>query len=257
MVPHGYFDDPMHNFRNLILVNVSDTIPNDTLYVYNDLWAKGQAVIALRAKHKEALLHLVERNKDFIINYFARAEKDRLIAFNKTIRHHQLSEAIGEKYNINICIPNTYIRCTPRDKNALDWIGISTDEYEMGLLFYQFPYTSQYAMTKAALLNKRDSLLRANIEGPQGSQMCTEIRFGLDEISMNVGRFKGSYVAELRGLWRTEGYSMGGPFIMRAVVDSVNSRVLVTDGFVYYPSRQQKRNLIRRLEAVMYSVELK
>jgi hypothetical protein len=54
-----------------------------------------------------------------------------------------------------------------------------------------------------------------------------------------------------------EGYAMGGPFIMRAMVDSVNSRVVVTDGFVYYPSRDKKRNLIRQLEAIMYSVSLK
>ncbi|MBE6340218.1 MAG: DUF4837 family protein [Bacteroidales bacterium] len=257
MVPHGYFDDPMHNFRNIIIVNVSDTLSADTVYLYNDLWAKGQSVVWLRAKTKESLLPLVERNKGLIVNNFVRCERERLIAFNKTIRHHQLSENIGDKYGVNICIPNTYIRCTPKDKSALDWVAVENDEYQMSFLMYEYPYTGPFAMTKAALLNKRDSLLRANIEGPQGSFMCTETRFGLDEIDMRAGRYKGSYVAEIRGLWRMEGYAMGGPFIMRAMVDSVNSRVVVTDGFVYYPSRDKKRNLIRQLEAIMYSVSLK
>ena len=257
MVPHGYFDDPMHNFRNIIIVNVSDTLRADTAYIYSDLWAKGQSVVWLRAKTKESLLPLVVRNKNMIINNFARCEKDRLVAFNKTISHHQLSENIGNKHNINICIPNTYVRCNPKNKDAFDWVGVETDEYQMSLLVYEYPYSGPYAMTKAALLNKRASLLRSNIEGPQGSFMCTETRFGLDEIDMRAGRYKGSYVAEIRGLWRMEGYAMGGPFIMRAMVDSVNSRVVVTDGFVYYPSRDKKRNLVRQLEAIMYSVSLK
>lgn len=49
---------------------------------------------------------------------------------------------------------------------------------------------------------------------------------------------------------------MGGPFLLRAVVDEDAQRVIVTDGYVFYPSREQKRNHIRSLEAIMYTLNL-
>ncbi|MCQ2205094.1 MAG: DUF4837 family protein [Bacteroidales bacterium] len=256
-VPHGYFNETMQKFRNIIDVVVNDSIKRDTVLFYEDHWARPQAFISIKASSKKNLLKLVENNHIKIVSYLSKSERDRLIAFNKRTRHMALSDEIASKWNIKINVPNTFSRCTPKNNDDMSWVRIDTDESNVNLMVYDFPYVGEGSLSVPYILNKRDSLLRANIEGPDGSYMCTEIRFGLDEIVYKSGKYHKMDVAELRGLWRMEGYAMGGPFILRAHHDTISNRILVTDGFVYYPSRDRKRNLVRQLEAIMYTLEVK
>jgi hypothetical protein len=46
---------------------------------------------------------------------------------------------------------------------------------------------------------------------------------------------------------------MGGPFVMLAELDAFRQRVVVADGYVYAPSKD-KRNFIRQVEAMIYSM---
>lgn len=255
-VPHGYFDLNMQKFRNIIDVVVHDTIKVGDVGFYENRWAKPQAYIRITAKDKTELLDLLQTEHMKIISFLLRMERVRMMTYNKSIRDIALSENVGKQWNIDICIPNLFSPCTPPDKEALSWFMLDDEDSQMGMFVYDFPYIGEGAMSKVYILNKRDSLLRANIEGPQGSYMCTEIRFGLDEIIYKSGKHKKMDVAELRGLWRMEGYPMGGPFILRAHHDTINNRVVVTDGYVYYPRREKKRNKLRQLEAVMYSLNI-
>ncbi len=59
---------------------------------------------------------------------------------------------------------------------------------------------------------------------------------------------------EMRGLWNLEGGFMGGPFISYAFIDSATTRAVVVTGFVYAP-REEKRELLRQVEALMYTVK--
>lgn len=73
--------------------------------------------------------------------------------------------------------------------------------------------------------------------------------------TFNIFEFKNNYAAEMRGLWRMENDFMGGPFVNLSVLDISNNRVIMLDGFVYAP-RFDKRNYLRQVEAIIYSLEL-
>jgi hypothetical protein len=47
---------------------------------------------------------------------------------------------------------------------------------------------------------------------------------------------------------------MGGPYISLAELDATNQRVVVAFGYVYAPSKD-KRNLLRQVEAMIYSMK--
>ena len=253
-VPHGYFTSVMSTFRNIIDIVVSDTVSTNNVAFYNNMWAQPQAYISIQANSKKALLPLLADNHIKIVSFLTKSERERQIAYNKRIAHTALCEEIANKWGVTLTIPNTFSRCMPKNKDDMSWIRIDTDESNVNLMVYDMPYVGEGSLSVPYILNKRDSLLKANIEGPDGSFMCTETRFGLDEITYLSGKHKGMDVAELRGLWRMEGYAMGGPFLLRAHHDTINNRIIVTDGFVYYPSRDKKRNLIRQLEAIMYTL---
>jgi hypothetical protein len=48
---------------------------------------------------------------------------------------------------------------------------------------------------------------------------------------------------------------MGGPFVSHARVDRPNGRVVVVEAFVYAPEKK-KRDLMRQLEASLYTLNL-
>ena len=99
---------------------------------------------------------------------------------------------------------------------------------------------------------ERDSVMKANIPGErEGMYMATDSMF-VDVEDIVV---KGEYAQEARGLWEMEGDMMGGPFVSHARVDRANGRVVVVEAFIYSPDKL-KRNLMRQMEASLYTLRL-
>ena len=94
--------------------------------------------------------------------------------------------------------------------------------------------------------------MRENIKGEQANQyMTTNPEF----VFLRNINFEGRQVLEARGLWAMKNDMMGGPFVSYSQIDSINNRVIVTEGFVYAPDKK-KRPLIRRLEAAIQTLEM-
>ena len=252
-----FFDYEMHKLRNLVMVSIADTVATDTVTFARDAWAQPQAVMYLRAKTPQRAADVLRRNHIRAISYFVKAERDRLIGYYTKHINANLMAQVQKRWDVSITIPNEYDKCNPAYADSISWFCCDTREYQDGLIIYTFPYTGAECVSKESLLNRRDVVLRANVGGPFNSVMCTERREPMDEeIVFQQGTYKGAFVSELRGLWRMDGAAMGGPFLMRAVVDTAKARVIVTDGYVFYPSREMKRNHIRSLEAIMYTLDL-
>ena len=91
--------------------------------------------------------------------------------------------------------------------------------------------------------HERHSLLRKNILGEQkGMYMRTA-----SIVSMVHGRYNS---VTIRGFWEMQNDAMGGPFV--AYWKPNGKRIVVTEVFVYAPETK-KRNLVRRLEAALYT----
>ena len=60
----------------------------------------------------------------------------------------------------------------------------------------------------------------------------------------------------IRGLWEMEGDAMGGPFVAHCWKDSVTGKTMTALAFVYAPE-MKKRNKIKQLEAVLYTMKVK
>ncbi len=255
-VPNKYFDANLHKHRNIIMLNVSDTVSLDTLRYQKDTWARPQSVVKIQAHDVQSASDVILRNEIRLMSFFTQAERDRLMNYFKRIGGADLCSELQKRWGVSMSVPNFFARCTPEHPEELTWLMSTTKEYDDGLVVYTFPYEGVESISKEALIAKRDTMLRHNVGGPQGSVMCTETREGTQEViyKYGAGKHKGLDVVEMRGLWRMDNYPMGGPFIMRAVIDTAQNRVIVTDGYVYYPSREQKRNHIRQLEAIMHTM---
>lgn len=258
-VPHAIFDPDfnMHKLRNIMIVDIADTIGTDTIAFYKETWARQQAVIRIQGKSAEAVAGVATRNEIKIVSFLVKAERDRLIKYYKHIKSGDAMADVSKRWGVSMMIPNMFDKCKPARPTTMSWFMSDTDEYSDGLMVYSYPYSGPESLTKEALIAHRDSAVYFNIIGPNNSRMITDQTYP-DEIIYKFGQKMqaGHDVAEIRGLWRMKGAAMGGPFIMRAVLDEAHNRVVVTDGYVYYPSREMKRNHIRQLEAIMYTLTL-
>ena len=132
------------------------------------------------------------------------------------------------------------------------WASTNRASADMNFVIYSYPYTDRNTFTKEFFVHKRDSVMKANIPGErEGMYMATDSMF-VDVKNIMV---KGEYAQEARGLWEMEGDMMGGPFVSHARVDRANGRVIVAEAFIYSPDKM-KRNLMRQMEASLYTLRL-
>jgi hypothetical protein len=248
-VPHEAFKEIFQTTRNIVQTRISPIVENPGVTFTDNIWAYPQATVQINARNNEEFEKLFSENSDKIIGYFLKAERDRMTVNYHKYHDKAVRNTLDQKYDILLTVPPGF-QITQESKDFV-WLRYETPEISQAIMVYWFPYTSDSTFTLNYLLNKRDSILRANVPGPtEGSYMATERR--VDPL-FHVLRHNKNYAADIRGLWRVQNDFMGGPFIMLAELDAYRQRVVVADGYVYAPSKD-KRNFIRQIEAMVYSM---
>jgi hypothetical protein len=249
-VPFRAFADIFKTSRNLMTVRVGNDVDSSGVYFTHNKYAHPQAVVMIEAKSKASLLELFKSNSDKIIGYFLKAEKDRLAQNYAKFKEKTITDKAKELFSVSLNVPPGFTIAAA--KKDFFWARFETPEISQGILIYSFPYISDSTFTLDYLKMQRNLFLKNNIPGPtKGSFMTTETEVPL---LFNTLRMDGNYAAEMRGLWKVENDFMGGPFISISVLDLLKKRVVTVEGFVYAPSKD-KRNLLRQVESMVYSVQ--
>ncbi|MDX8337572.1 DUF4837 family protein [Draconibacterium sp. IB214405] len=249
-VPHAAFKKIFRTTRNVLQTQISSNVDESGIAFTDDVWAYPQATVQIRAKTPEEFVKIFESNKDKILSYFILAEKERNTMNYKKVYEKAVYNTLDQEFGVTMKVPPGF-RIMEKKKDFL-WVQFDSPEITQGIVVYSYPYVSDSAFTVDYQLPIRDSLLKKYVPGPtDGSYMSTEKR--LEQIN-NVIKHNGNYATEMRGLWRVENDFMGGPYVALSELDVSNQRVINAFGFVYAPSKD-KRNLIRQVEAMIYSLK--
>jgi hypothetical protein len=207
--------------------------------------------VIIRANNQAEFIRLFGEHREQITSYFLKAERKRLAMNYEKYYERGIFNVVNENFNLTMKVaPGFQIA---EQKKDFIWLRYETPEISQGVILYSFPYVSDSAFTLNYQLSVRDSLLKAHVPGPvEGSYMATEKR--IDQV-YNYLEHNGNYASEMRGLWRLMNDFMGGPYVSLAVLDAAEQRVVVAFGYVYAPSKD-KRNLLRQVEAMIYSLQL-
>ena len=250
-VPREGFKSIFKSTRNIVQTFISPNVDSTGVTFQDDVWAYPQATVIVRAKTPKEFVEIFNEHKNRIMSYFVRAERERLAMNYGKYYERGIYNVLSEDFGITMKVsPGFQIADQKKD---FIWLRFETPEIAQGIVLYTFPYVSDSAFTQNYLLRVRDSVLKANVPGPtEGSYMATERRV---EQVYNILDHNGNYASEMRGLWRLRNDFMGGPYVSLAVLDVANQRVIVGYGYVYAPNKD-KRNYIREVEAMLYSMEL-
>ena len=248
--PSGMNSNMFRIMRNIIKVDIQNIYTQPKLKFSRDVYSYPQMIMTLQAPNEESLTQFVEENAQSIINFFTKAEMNREINNLREEHNLDVSRLAGEILDVDIWVPwevNKY----KKGKDFL-WASTYTEKKDMSIVLYSYPYTDVNTFTLEYFLAKRDSVMKANIPGgPEGSYMTTNH----DYVYVEDATVHGKYAQVARGLWRMQGDRMGGPFVSHSRVDEVNGRVVVAEAFIYAPE-SMKRDLMRRMEAALYTLQL-
>ena len=249
--PSGMNSNMFRIMRNIIKVDIQkNRYTQPKLKFSRDVYAYPQMVMTLQAPDEASLTQFVENNAQAIIDFFTKAEMNREINNLREEHNLDVSRLANDILGVDIWVP-WEVSKYKKGKDFL-WASTFTEKKDMSIVLYSYPYTDANTFTLEYFLAKRDSVMKANIPGgPEGSYMTTNH----DYVYVEDGTVHGKYAQIARGLWRVKGDRMGGPFVSHSRVDEVNGRVIVAEAFVYAPE-SLKRDLIRRMEAALYTLQL-
>lgn len=247
----AYYDATLKLIRNIIIVDVNPNQYTQPKFKHaKDVYAAPQSILTIQAPDEESFGEFVTENRQVIIDYFTHAEMNRQIAALEGKHSDYVATKVKSKFDCDVWVPGELTSF--KEGEDFFWAGTNTATGDRNFVIYSYPYTDKDTFTKEYFVHKRDSVMRVNIPGArEGMYMATDTLM-TDVRPISV---QGEYALEARGLWRVEGDFMGGPYVSHARLDRANQRVIVSEIFVYSPDKL-KRNLVRQMEASLYTVKL-
>lgn len=231
--------------RSLVVVNIGKSNENTAVKYKKNVYSQPQMVVYISAPTAQQLNEELPRRAKAIRALLTRSEMNNSIALMSDNRNKAMEQRVATQTGCKMLIPAD-ITAYKTAKNFI-WMQNNAPTIVKNLCVYTYPAER---LTLGRLLEKRDSMLAENIRGAQPGMFFQTVKKNL---SVEKTLERGDTLLTVRGLWEMNGDIMGGPFVAHAKLDRRNKRVNVAEAFVYAPETN-KRNLIRLLEAALYTL---
>lgn len=250
-VTHNTFGNVFKSQRNIVIAEISPHHKKPKIAAGKDIWAKPQLVISLYGADDNAIVALLKKHENRIIQMLEDMERKRLMDIYMKNQDRAIALKMQDEHKISLNIPKGYKLDV--DSSDFVWLNQESGSKIQGIIIYHYDYTDENTFTSEYLISKRDEFLKKYLSGTiKESIMTTEKEF--NPVFLQYSLRGKRYVTELRGLWKMEGgIMMGGPFVSITTLDEKRNRIVTVEGFVY-AAGYKKRNLVRQLEAIIYSL---
>lgn len=262
----GQFDDLFKSSRNILIVDINEHKYTQTkANKSRDVWSKPQAMLRVQSPSEEAFLNYWKENGETIREWFVREELARQIRFYRA-NTNKNARAKLNKQGYDMLIPEDFVLVksgkwkVESDSVDVVWCCNNKGPMRKDIVVYSYPYNAQEQFGNEAIIGMRNAVLGQLVTAQvEGSHMGTEYKH-FPPVTRSVSALRdtvgGFYGMETRGLWKIlDGEAMGGPFVSLTRLDQVNSRVVTAEVFLY-AAGQKKRNAMRQLEAILYTLEM-
>lgn len=246
--------------RRLFTKASLDKIKADpSLYVETtpNLFAKGQEVMFLFGMTEDALLAKLRQNGPALVDYFDRKERERLtVGLFKGGRAKGVSDWLQKNYKVDMQVPYGY-KLVQNEDDFL-WVRQINPSDDKSVFIYRTDYTSVDQFKRDSLIAHRNEVCRKYLfEDPEVGDTYLVTEMGVDVVPVITKEisYDGNFAVEMRGLWRTNNKSMGGPFVGYAMADPAAGKFYYVEGFAFAPGKQQ-REIVRELETILHTFKM-
>ena len=245
------FDNTFRIIRNVILVNIDKTQFSRTgMRFMRNKYAMDQIVLTFNSPSLEDFQQFCIDHKQEVVDFLTRSEMNRLIKELEKKHSKVTYDLAWQIFACRFYAPQELAEYKKGDHFL--WTSNNSATGMKNICIYSYPYEGPETFNKEYMVAKRDSVMKVNLPGENpGMYMKTDSLCTMVKPIVVHKR----YAMEMRGLWYMEHDAMGGPFVSHSRVDTETNRVVVVEGFVYAPEKM-KRDLIRRLEGSLYTLQL-
>jgi len=244
--------DMFKKHRNLFVIEINTKLKEAVVETRSDLWAKPQRVIKITAPDYTTWVEAFDKNKEGFRLLYERSERERLLTIFRPTAKVDMMEPVQKTFGFKMIIPEGFY-IAKQDQNFM-WLRKETNDFSQGLIIYQRPYRDTINFSRNSIIKVRDSLVMLHIPGPtEGSFMTTDKEF-VPPVTTKTQNFVTEFAVETRGMWNLIGDYMAGPFLSYTFVNPKNNQLITVEGYVYAPNKD-KRDHLRQLEALIYSIE--
>lgn len=249
--PVSSFTGSLQNHHNIFIVDINSSFKEPLIETKKDFWAKPQRVIKITVPNEETFLTQLDLYKEAFVELFNETERARINVAFTSVEDINIKNQLLTGFDLDLVIPKGFRTANITPNFA--WLRRDADKFEQGILIYYSAYTDTNNFNYQSLTSRRDSITKKYIPGPSANSYM-KIANTEPPVFKKI-EFKGNFAVEMRGMWELEGDFMGGPFLSYTFVDQRHNRLVTIDGFAYKPN-EEKKDLVRQLEAIIYSVQM-
>ena len=251
-VAEDYLREAYKKHRNIVYFTIDQTVDKAKVIVNHNTWAQPQMVIRINAKNEQQAIETLSKHRETIINFLLSSEFKRFQRAQKGRQNFHLSSEIERLFNISMVFPEGFIFALKKDNFV--WLRKDTKDWTQNIIIYTENYTDTNQLRNEYIVRLRDVHTQKYIFGTVDSSYVKIEQKHVPTLSQYVD-FEQGYAIRTVGLWEMVRDFMGGPFVNMTVLDTKNNRIITIDGFLYAPA-DNKRDLLRQLEAILLSVEI-
>ena len=245
------FEGHFKAYRNIIIVQ-QKLLSRAEVKLQKDTWVLHQQVVEISISDTDSFADLFKTHQKQIFDFIYNGDIRNLQQANLKGADIEAQRFVKHKYGLYMVMPQGFRLV--KDTANFCWFRLDRLETALHLVIQSFDMDSLPAIHNNELLALLDSVGKEFIPGPSAltfKQTEKELPIEFKEISVNQQQVK-----ELRGLWKVEGFFMGGPFVTYFIKDDSRNRLFMVDGFVHAPQKQNKAYYVRQIEAILHSVKI-
>ncbi len=228
--------------------------PDDFFTTAKNVYAKNQEVVYLTSPKEHHLLSMVKANAAKLAYHFDLRERERLsISLFKSGQVSGVSNVLKKDYQCYLKVPFGY-KLADKQPDFV-WLRQINPKDDKDIFIARKKYTTPAAFELESLVRFRDDVLRHYIyEDPEipDTYFVTERAVPFIPVTADTINFNNHFAVQLRGIWRSNNFGMGGPFQGYALVDEANQQFYYIEGFTFSPGRNQ-REIMRELETILHT----
>jgi hypothetical protein len=238
------------NHRNVLIVTVDPAVTEPKVSFQTDTYASSQIMFKAVGPTSAAVVAELESKKQLVLDKLIETERERWMRYYKRTQTSHNLNRLKDQHGISMPVPAGFT--VDESKPGFAWVALETPTTTQSVLIHYFKASGSSVFTRDSMIMIRNRMTMNEVKGPtDGTYMAIEERYPVD---YRVFTYNGRNYAEIRGLWTLVKGFMGGPFVTIMTYDEKNRRAVMLDGFVYAPN-ENKRELVRQVEALMYSAD--
>ena len=211
-------------------------------------FARPQILAQITGEDTDIQQFYFEENATLLRRAFQENErKEKLRRISKSLT---TEKSLGDRFGIELSYPSAYE--TVKDTTNFVWIQKPIQKGHLNIIAYTLDQSVLEGKYTDKILDIRDSIGKIYVPGRlEGSYQITERAF-LPYFYKTELDQKKAYLT--KGTWEVANDFMAGPFVNYAILDTIEKRWIVIEGFAFAPSAN-KREYMFELNTILSTLK--